>query len=204
MFKNKIILATNNIHKVYECKNILTNYEVYAFGDIMQAFEIEENGISFKENALIKSRAVFNALSKDQQEEFIVLSDDSGICVEALDGRPGIYSARFSKSQNDEGNRKKLIDELQKKGIFESKAFYTAAIGISSKFGDLSSHGWMHGKVICEERGKNGFGYDPLFIPNGFTKTLAQLDDSCKNLISHRFKALNLAQILIKVLSRAY
>ncbi|TBR79143.1 RdgB/HAM1 family non-canonical purine NTP pyrophosphatase [Campylobacter novaezeelandiae] len=204
MFKNKIILATNNAHKVYECKNILTNYEVYAFSDIIQAFDIEENGASFKENALIKSRAVFNALDKDKQNDFIVLSDDSGICVEALDGKPGIYSARFSKSQTDKDNRKKLIDELQKKGIFESKAFYTAAIGISSKFGDFSSHGWMHGKVICEERGENGFGYDSLFIPDGFTKTLAQLEDHDKNLISHRFKALNLAQILIKVLSKAY
>ncbi|WP_290367118.1 non-canonical purine NTP pyrophosphatase, partial [Campylobacter coli] len=92
----KILLATSNKHKVIELKELLKEFEIYAFDEILTTFEIEENGNSFKENALIKARAVFNALDENQKNEFIVLSDDSGICVDVLGGKPGIYSARFS------------------------------------------------------------------------------------------------------------
>ena len=194
----KILLASNNKNKILELKELLTDFEIYAFNEVLTPFEIEENGTSFKENALIKARAVFDAL-KDKKE-FIVLSDDSGICVDILGGRPGIYSARFSAEKTDEANRKKLIEELVKLNAKESKAHYRAAIAIKSFEVEFVTQGFMHGKVITECKGENGFGYDPLFIPQNFDKTLAELDFKEKNKISHRFKALNLAKILLKMI----
>ncbi len=198
----KILLATNNAHKVAEIKGLLKEYEIYAFGEILKPFEIEENGTSFKENALIKSKAVFDALNEQQKREFIVISDDSGISVAALNNAPNIHSARFSREKTDKANREKLINELKALNLNESVAFYTACIAISSAFGDFTTHGFMHGKVITQERGENGFGYDALFIPKGFEKTLGELDDGVKASISHRFKALNLAKIILKILQR--
>ena len=113
----KIILATNNTHKVAEIKGILKGYEIYAFGEVLKPFEVQENGTSFKENALIKSRAVFAALNEKQKREFIALSDDSGISVAALNGAPGIRSARFSNEGSDKANRAKLIAELKARNL---------------------------------------------------------------------------------------
>ncbi len=200
----KIILATNNAHKINEIKKILKNYELYALNEILSPFEIEENGLSFKENALIKSRAVFKKLCKKEQENFIVLSDDSGLCTEALKGKPGIYSSRFSKEKTDAKNREKLIKELKNLNLEQSKAHFKAAIALSSKMGDFCVGASLHGRVICEERGENGFGYDALFIPKNYEKTLAQLSSEEKNSISHRFKALSLTAILLKVLAKNY
>ncbi|TKX30568.1 RdgB/HAM1 family non-canonical purine NTP pyrophosphatase [Campylobacter estrildidarum] len=198
----KILLATSNKHKVFEIKEILKDYKLYAFDEVLKPFEIEENGKSFKENALIKARAVFNALVQKQKNEFLVLSDDSGICVEVLDGKPGIYSARFSNKGDDKSNREKLISEIKQLGVCESKAYYIAAIAIVSSYGEYVVQASMHGKVMSEERGENGFGYDSLFIPNGFDKTLAQLSSNEKNTISHRFKALELALIILKMIKK--
>lgn len=198
----KILLATSNKHKVLELKELLKEFEIYAFDEILRPFEIEENGKSFKENALIKARAVFDALDENQKNEFLVLSDDSGICVDVLEGKPGIYSARFSSKGDDKSNRDKLVEEMAKKGFKESKAHYVAAIAMVGLKGEFSTHGSMHGRVIDIEKGKNGFGYDSLFIPKGFNKTLAELNDGEKNQISHRFKALELAKMILKILNK--
>ncbi|EBH4173878.1 RdgB/HAM1 family non-canonical purine NTP pyrophosphatase, partial [Campylobacter jejuni] len=177
----KIILATSNKHKVLELKEILKDCEIYAFDEVLTPFEIEENGKTFKENALIKARAVFNTLNEKQKKDFIALSDDSGICVDVLEGNPGIYSARFSGKGDDKSNRDKLVNEMIKKGFKQSKAHYVAAIAMVGLMGEFSTHGTMHGKVIDTEKGENGFGYDSLFIPKGFDKTLAQLSVDEKN-----------------------
>lgn len=198
----KIILATSNKHKVLELKDILKDFEIYAFDEILTPFEIEENGKTFKENALIKARAVFNALNEKQKKDFIALSDDSGICVDVLEGNPGIYSARFSAKGDDKSNRDKLVSEMIKKGFRQSKAHYVSAIALVSLRGEFSTHGVMHGQVIDTEKGEKGFGYDSLFIPKGFDKTLAELDTDEKNGISHRFKALELAKIILKILNK--
>lgn len=202
----KIVLATNNMDKVREIKAYYNQFDVIALGQICQPFEIEENGNSFYENAMIKARAVYARVKElGLENEYIALSDDSGISVDALGGRPGIYSARYSgESATDASNRAKLITELNKLGLSQSNAFYTACIGICSKFGEYGVHGFMHGKVIDKELGSSGFGYDFMFIPNGFDKTVGQLDESIKLEISHRSKGLRLAMPVLKVLSRYY
>lgn len=208
----KILLATSNSGKVKEIKEFFKDYEIYAFGDILEPFEIEENGVTFQENAIIKANAVFQKLKeKGLEDDFITLSDDSGISIEALDWRPGVFSARYSDdgtltNRDEIGalNRKKVIRELHKLNLTESYAFYTACMAIASKFGSFSAHGFMHGKVIDTERGDHGFGYDYMFIPDGFTKTTSELDPSIKAQISHRIHALELISHIIKKLAQIY
>lgn len=201
----KIVLATSNKGKLKEIKNFLKEYEIYALSEICEPFEIVEDGDSFKQNALIKARGVYAKICElNLQDEFIALSDDSGISVDALGGRPGIYSARFSKPATDEANRAKLISELKKLNLSSSPAHYTACIAVASKFGEFSAHGFMHGTALTEERGENGFGYDALFIPNGFDKTLGELDDDIKLEISHRSKGLKLAKFVLGSIKRKF
>ena len=201
----KIILATHNMDKVKEIKDFLKTYEIYALNEILTPPEIEETGKTFKENALIKSKAIFNALDKKQINDFITLSDDSGISLPVLGGKPGIYSARFSGiNATDQSNRTKLINELNTLNLSKTPAFYTACIAISSKFGDYTTHGFMHGFAINEERGNNGFGYDFMFIPNGFNKTVGEIDKETKLKISHRSRGLELMKHILKVLEKRY
>ena len=211
----KIVLATSNLDKVKEIKEFLKGYEIYALSEVVKPFEIVEDGSSFQENALIKSKAVFEKLKELGLEgEFISLSDDSGISVDALGGEPGIYSARYSdidesgqmaaKNSTDASNRAKLISKLNALNLQSSLAHYTACIAISSKFGDYTAHGFMYGEAINEERGTNGFGYDALFIPNGFNKTLGELDNETKLKISHRSKGLELANFVLKSLKKNF
>ncbi len=202
----KIVLATSNKDKVKEIKEYLKEYEIFALSEILEPFEIVENGSSFKQNALIKAKAVYEKLKQMKLEnEFIALSDDSGISVDVLGGRPGIFSARFSgENATDKTNRAKLKDELNALKAKNSKAHYTACIAIVSKFGDFSTHGFMHGVAIDEERGNNGFGYDFMFIPNGFNKTIGELDESIKLEISHRSRGLELSKHILKMLKRKF
>ena len=191
----KIVLATSNKGKVREIIELLHDREVFPYTDLMEGFEIVEDGESFKANALIKARAVYKALG---DSEAIVVADDSGISVDALDGAPGIYSARYAgEGASDRDNLLKLVEALKEKGLSTSPAHYTAAIAIVSKEGESCVHGWMYGDVITALRGENGFGYDPSFIPDGFDKTLGELDNEVKKGLSHRSKALELAKILI-------
>lgn len=194
----KITLATSNKGKIKEFKEYMSDFEVYSYGELMEEFEIEEYGASFKENALIKSSAIYKKLNDNSM---VVISDDSGISVPLLGGIPGIYSARFAgKNANHKENLELLIEKLREAKLNTAPAFYTACIGISCKHGDFSVHGWMHGEVTTIPKGDNGFGYDPMFIPLGFNRTLGELDDNVKKEFSHRSKALELARILLKTL----
>ena len=191
----KIILASGNRGKIKEIKNIL-DYEVIPYFEIIEKFEIEENGSSFKENAIIKAKAIYEKLDKDS----IVLADDSGISVPVLGGIPGIYSARFAgENATDKDNLDKLISILKEKNIKKTYAFYTASIAVASKWGVFTSHGFMRGDVIDEKRGDKGFGYDPMFIPYGYNKTLGELEEDIKRKISHRVKALENIKPLLKL-----
>ena len=200
----KILLATSNADKVKEIKKFFAEYEIYALGEVLDPFEIDECGTSFKQNALIKVRAVHEALKgKNLHSEFFVLSDDSGICVDALGGTPGIFSARFSGSgATDASNREKLASELRALNLDSSSAHYTAAIALKCGLGEFCTHGFMHGTAITQQRGQNGFGYDFMFIPRGFDRTIGELPAAVKFEISHRTKGLALMRILLKNLEK--
>lgn len=192
----RLYLATTNKGKVREIKYYFGDVDVLAYTDVIDAFEIEENEDTFAGNALIKARAVFKALN---DENAFVLSDDSGISVPLLGNAPGIYSARYAGvDASDRDNLLKLKASVLKQNVKSTPAYYTAAIALVSRYGEQVVHGWMHGDVITEERGTNGFGYDPIFIPNGYTQTLGELGDDIKKKISHRAQALDLAHILLK------
>jgi len=194
----KIVLATSNKGKVVEIKNMMEGFEVKNYTDIIAPFHIEEDADTFKDNAIIKAKAVFDALGDG---EAIVLSDDSGICVDALGGEPGIYSARYAGvGANDKDNLQKLVESIKAAGFDSSPAHYTAAIAIATREGIFTVHGHMYGTAITEPRGDKGFGYDPMFIAEGFTNTLGELDDEIKNRISHRGRALELAKMILKTL----
>jgi XTP/dITP diphosphohydrolase len=191
----EIILATGNAGKVEELQTMFAGMKVRPYTDLIEKFEIIEDGESFAQNAMIKAKAVSKALG----EGYIVLADDSGISVPALGGKPGIYSARYAgPGASDSQNVAALIAALQEQNLREAPAYYTAAIALVC--GDLQqlTHGWMHGKVIDHSLGEGGFGYDPMFIPEGFEKTLGQLEYSVKKELSHRYKAVELIKPIIE------
>ena len=191
----RIVLASSNQGKIKEIKKYFGD-NVVAFSDLIEPFEIVEDGNSFKENAIIKAKAIQYKLPND-----IIIADDSGISVPELGGIPGIYSARFAgENASDKDNLFKLINTLKEHNISKTPAYYTSAIALATPYGIFTTHGFMYGEVIDEARGDKGFGYDPMFIPLGFDKTLGELDDDIKKEISHRTKALNLAKHILDVM----
>lgn len=194
------IIASNNQNKIKEISQILGSaHKILSQKEFGITTNPKENGTTFQENALIKAKAVFECLDSTNDNVF-VLADDSGLCVEALNGEPGIKSARYANNSNDENNssdaanRQKLILELQKRNLTESNAKFIASIVLigrkNGKILRFFADGICRGKVITQEKGKNGFGYDCLFIPNGYEITLAELSSEIKNSISHRKIAL--------------
>lgn len=197
----KLVLATSNRGKIKEIKALFgEDYEIIPYSDVINIGEIVEDGATFAENAMIKARAVYKAM---QDPDVVVMSDDSGISVEALDNEPGIYSARYAgEDANDQDNLQKLVQALQAKSVVRSRAFYTAAISIVSAMGEYTVHGWMHGMVVTEPRGNGGFGYDPMFVPEGYELTLGELDMAVKKRMSHRAKALHKARSVLNLLKK--
>ena len=180
-----VVIATNNKNKVREFKSILDNpnLEFKTLKEIGYDKEIEENGNTFEENAIIKAMTVAKDLN------VIAISDDSGLCVDALNGAPGIYSARYAGTHNDEDNNALLIKNL--KGIENRNAHYECVICIAYPNGDyITEIGTVSGIIIDDRRGNGGFGYDPYFYIPEFGKTFAEVPLEKKNTISHRNKAL--------------
>lgn len=178
----ELLLASNNLHKVDEIKSILEDYNVLTLKDIGYLVEIEENGNTFEENALIKARAISKFSGKT------AIADDSGLSIDLLDGRPGVYSARYSKEQTDEKNIEKVLNELNgqhSKAKFVSVIAYVTPDGLEKTF-----RGECHGEIIFEKRGNNGFGYDPIFYVPSLKKTFAEIASEEKNSISHRRQSL--------------
>jgi XTP/dITP diphosphohydrolase len=204
VLKLRIILATSNNGKVKEIQeffNNLTNLyiDIIPYTNLIDKVHIIENGKSFKENAIIKAKTIYNLLEENGFKNNIVLADDSGISIKALNWQPNIYSARYSGiNASDKENLEKVISELKKLKINQSDAFYTVAIAIATSKGIQTVHGWMHGQVISTVQGKNGFGYDPIFIPKGYNKTIGNFSLKEKKSISHRTKALKLIKFLLK------
>jgi len=197
----KIVLATSNKGKLKEFRQ-MCQVEILSFQELLGEIEVEETQNSFKGNALLKEKEIYNEIVEQYGDEYIVVADDSGLVVDALDGEPGIYSARYAgEGASDQENMNKLITRLKEKDIPSSRAHYTCAIAIVSKHGEYSLHGWVHGTIGTTPQGDKGFGYDPLFVADGFTQTMAQIDSDIKSKISHRAKALVLAKPIIKMLS---
>lgn len=187
----KIVLATNNAHKVGEFEKLFFYHlgkevKIYTLKEIGFEGDIVENGRTFSENALIKASAVAG-------EGIVAIADDSGLCVDALDGAPGIYSARYAGTGNDRDNNNKLLDEL--KGVSYRDASFVCALACifpeSSGIDPFVCKGVCRGEILLSERGKGGFGYDPLFWVDSKGKTFAELTGDEKNVISHRGDAVN-------------
>ena len=185
----KLVLASNNKHKIEEIKSILKQNgyaaDVLSLNDIGYTEEIVEDGATFEENALIKAKTVA-ALG------YIGIADDSGLCVDALNGAPGIYSARSAGEPCDhQKNNEKLLNALQGKKDSERSAAFVCTIACCLPSGAyFTVRGECHGELLESLQGKNGFGYDPLFCPDGYSLTFAEIPFDEKNKISHRAKAL--------------
>lgn len=182
----KVIAATHNKGKIREFNEILgkLGFEVLPQNDIGINSEPEENGSTFSENALIKARAVSKLCGH------FVIADDSGLCVDALNGAPGIFSARYAgENASDEDRIKKLLSELD--GISNRRAKFISAIAFISPDGNETvTTGEVNGSISKSPSGTSGFGYDPIFIPDELGKTFASASAEEKNRISHRGRAL--------------
>ena len=154
----KIVLASANKGKITEFQKLMPNDEVIAFSEILGKIEIIEDKDSFKGNAIKKAQTIYEELIKIGQNDVIVISDDSGITVPALNNEPGIYSARYAgEGSSDKQNNAKLIENLNKQNLEKTAAFYTACIAIVYKGEVYTVHGWMHGNVINKELVEGGF-----------------------------------------------
>ena len=184
----KIVLASNNKHKIKEFKEILNTVELLTLNDIEFFSEIEENGSTFLENALIKASVISKYL-KSIGLDYDVLADDSGLCCIGLDLAPGIYSARYSGSHgNDKENRDKLISDLKGKN---NTAYFNCTIVLYHIDGTYEyKKGKTYGKIIDEELGDTSFGYDSIFLSDDLGKTFGQASSAEKNKFSHRSRAL--------------
>ncbi len=193
----KLIIASNNAHKLTEMKAILSPFfdDVQSMREAGIEHETVEDGTTFMENAVKKARELAEISGH------AAIADDSGICVDALDGAPGIYSARFSGVHGDDkANNRLLLQKLQ--GVENRAAHYTCAIALCWPDGKmLTAEDYFYGEIGQEEKGTNGFGYDPLFFLPEYGCTSAQISPEEKNTISHRGKAL---RKLVKLLEEQH
>lgn len=181
----EIIVATSNEHKIKEFKEILPDKIILSLNDInLNSLNIDENGITFKENAIIKARTVCNILNKT------VIADDSGLVIDYLNGEPGIYSSRYLGKDTPYNLKNKIILERMGNTLNRSARFICAMAVAFPDGRDFVVEGVFEGEISKEILGENGFGYDPIFYLKEFNKTAAQIEPMLKNTISHRAKAM--------------
>ena len=189
MDKKRIVVASGNAHKIKEIAEMLPEYDIVGYKELAD-FEIEETGKTFYENALIKAKAVAEKL------KCAALADDSGICVDALFGAPGVYSARYAGDGNDEHNNELLLKNMKDKT--DRRAKFVCCMVYCAENGDvLSATGEVKGEILRERRGENGFGYDPIFYSFELAKPMGLASAKEKNSVSHRHRAL--AEIIKKI-----
>jgi len=187
----RLVIATKNRHKVRELRAYLTkfkNCDLFSLLDFPSYLPPEETGTTFEENAIYKATHAAKHLG------VYALSDDSGLVVPALNGAPGIFSARFSgEHASDKDNRTKLLREMQNLEGIERSAYFTCVLALARPDGSLMRcvTGLCEGVIAYEDRGREGFGYDTLFIKHGYHQTFGELDENIKNRISHRAKAMS-------------
>ena len=182
--KERLVVATGNAHKLREIAAIFTDYEVVSQKQMGFDEDVEETGVTFAENALIKARAASKALN------CIALADDSGLCVDALGGAPGVYSARYCGYHgDDQKNRDLLLENM--KNEKNRAAHFTSAIALVYPDGrEVVVEGNTYGKILYEETGTGGFGYDCLFESDDLKKSFGVATAEEKNSVSHRFRGL--------------
>lgn len=187
----ELIVATKNKKKLQEIKEILKNWnlKITSLADYSRCPRIIENGKTFKANAVKKAVKAAHFSRK------LTLGEDSGLCVTALGGKPGVYSSRFSgKNKSDMQNNLKLLRSLEGLALKKRNAYYASAVALADQKGLLGVvEGRCSGAIGFKMRGHRGFGYDPLFIPLGFKKTFAELGERVKHKMSHRSRALERA-----------
>jgi XTP/dITP diphosphohydrolase len=188
-----LVFVTNNIHKLEEIKDIFsgyhshylkaTDYHLLSLGDIGCHDEIEETSDTIEGNALLKARTIY------QKYEVNCFADDTGLEVEALNGRPGVHSARYAGEEKKfDRNIEKLLSELEPES--NRKARFRTIIALILDGKEILFEGIVEGSILDQRRGTGGFGYDPVFVPDGFDLTFAEMTPAQKNQISHRFKAI--------------
>lgn len=184
MMLEKLVLASRNPHKIEEMQQILKplGIEVLSTQDFPQLIEVDEDQPTLEGNALKKARYVAT------ETGLPALSDDTGLEVDALDGAPGVYSARFAgENVSYQDNVDKLLSELEKKS--NRKAQFRTVVALVNGGEEYTFEGICEGEILREQRGEKGFGYDPVFQPDGYEQTFAELDSTEKNKISHRGRA---------------
>lgn len=181
----KLIVATKNLHKLLEIKYILgDNFYLFSLRDIACFEDIPENSLSLEENALSKAKYVY------QKYKLNCFADDTGLEVYALNNAPGVYSKRYAgENKNPKANIYKVLTNLEGKN--NCSARFRTVIALIYKKKEYLFEGIIEGTITKEEKGETGFGYDSIFIPQGYTKTFAELGQKIKNTISHRSKAIN-------------
>ena len=182
--KQRLIVATRNVHKVEEIRAILSAFEVLDLSVLTDPPEVEETGSTFLENAILKAQAI------SELTDALVLSDDSGLEVDSLGGDPGVYSARYAgEDGNDFLNNEKLLREMD--GQSERTARFRCVIVLARGGNILADFsGAVEGHILQRNQGEGGFGYDPLFVPEGYERSFAELGEEIKNGLSHRSRAL--------------
>ena len=183
--KRKLVFATNNLHKLEEVSAILGNQiELLSLNDINCHIDIPETADTLEGNALLKSRFIYENYGMN------CFADDTGLEVEALEGAPGVYSARYAgDGHNSEANMIKLLDNLKEKK--NRKAQFRTAISLIIDEKAYLFEGIIKGEIGTIKKGDSGFGYDPIFVPEGYNETFAELGSDIKNKISHRALAIN-------------
>jgi XTP/dITP diphosphohydrolase len=190
----QVIFASRNKGKIEEVSEILkdANIKLYSLLGMDDSLKIIESGTTFEENAKIKALEVYNAF------RIPAIGDDSGLAVEQLNGRPGVYSSRYAgEMATDEENNQKLLMELQNYPEPHFAKFICSAVYYDGK-NFVKAYGELKGRIINSPHGENGFGYDPLFLPEGYSKTTAEISLEEKNKISHRSIAFKKLKDLIK------
>lgn len=192
---NTLVLASRNEHKIEELRATLKDVgiELKSALDFPELEEVEEDRPTLEGNALKKARYVYQATGMPS------LSDDTGLEVEALDGRPGVYSARYAgEDATYQDNLEKLLEELSGVAAGSRKAQFRTVVALITDEGTYTFEGICRGTILEEARGSKGFGYDPVFRPEGYSETFAEMDGAVKNKISHRGIAVEKLKIFVK------
>lgn len=195
----KLVFASNNAHKLDEVRNILSDVEIVSLREVGFVDEIDETGSTLEENSHLKAQTIWNWLETHDLAKDCdgVFADDTGLEIDALNGAPGVYSARWAgEPSNDANNRAKALRELE--GTTNRNAHFRTVITWIGKDIDIQVEGIVEGIISTEEQGNGGFGYDALFIPKGYTETFATLPAEVKNSISHRGRAMEALKKVIQ------